>query len=81
MKVCFRIDIPSELRREYASWGGPGSRVRLNAMCGHIRLLAARRRTRPNFEVAVSEWERDADWLNGELGDLAEKFSRHGVTW
>jgi hypothetical protein len=81
MQVCFRIDIPPELRPEYSSWAGPGSRERLNAMCAHIRMLAAMRRERPGYEVAVSEWERDAEWLRGELGDLAEKFSRHGVTW
>lgn len=81
MQVCFRIDIPSELRRDYASWAGPGSRTRLNAMRAHIRMLAAMRKDRPGYEVAVAEWERDAGWLGSELGDLADKFSRHGVTW
>lgn len=81
MKVCFCIDIPPEFRPDYASWRGPGSRERLNAMQSHIRMLAAMRRDRPGFEVAVSEWERDTEWLSSELGPLAEKFSRHGVTW
>ena len=81
MQVCFRIDIPSELRRDYASWAGPGSRTRLNAMRAHIRMLAAMRKDRPGYEVAVADWERDAEWLGTELGDMADKFSRHGVTW
>lgn len=81
MQVCFRIDIPAELRRDYASWAGPGSRTRLNAMRAHIRMLATMRKDRPGYEVAVAEWERDAEWLGTELGDLADKFSRHGVTW
>lgn len=81
MQVCFRIDIPTELRRDYASWAGPGSRTRLNAMRAHIRMLAAMRKDRPGYEVAVAEWERDAGWLGTELGELADKFSRHGVTW
>jgi hypothetical protein len=81
MQVCFRIDIPAELRRDYAAWSGPGSRERLNAMRGHIRMLAAMRRDRQGYEVAVAEWERDAGWLGGELGELAEKFARSGVTW
>lgn len=81
MEVCFRIDIPSELRRDYASWAGPGSSTRLNAMRAHIRMLAAMRKDRPGYEVAVAEWERDAEWLGTELDDLAAKFSRHGVTW
>lgn len=81
MQVCFRIDIPSELRRDYAAWAGPGSRTRLNAMRAHIRMLAAMRKDRPGYDVAVDEWERDAEWLGSELGALADKFSRHGVTW
>lgn len=81
MQVCFRIDIPAELRRDYASWAGPGSRTRLNAMRAHVRMLAAMRKDRQGYEVAVAEWERDAEWLATELGDLADKFSRHGVTW
>lgn len=81
MKVCFRIDIPKELRREYRSWAGPGSRERLGAMCAHLRMLAAMRRGRPGYEVAVSEWERDEQWLRTEFGDVADRFSRHGVTW
>lgn len=81
LQVCFRIDIPSEIRRDYSSWAGPGSHERLNAMIAHIKMLAAMRRERPGYEVAVSEWERDAEWLRSELGELAEKFSRHGVTW
>jgi hypothetical protein len=81
MQVCLRIDIPGELRRDYGAWAGPGSRTRLNAMHAHIRMLAAMRRDRPGYEVAVAEWERDAEWLKKELGDLVDKFSRHGVTW
>lgn len=81
IEVCFQIDIPAELRANYASWGGPGSQQRLNAMSAHLSMLAAKRRDRPNFEVAVAEWERDAAWLKDNLGALAEKFTRHGVTW
>ena len=44
-------------------------------MCGQIRMLAAMRKDRPGYQVAVSESERDAEWLASELGDLAEKFS------
>lgn len=81
MVVCFRVDIPREIRGEYASWGGPGSLNRLNGMCQHLQMLAAQRRGRPGFEVAVSEWERDAAWLKSELRTLAEKFSKYGGTY
>lgn len=80
MQVCFRIDIPAEMRRDYASWAGPGSRARLNAMRAHLRMLAAMRKDRPGYEVAVAEWERDAEWLGNELGDLADRFAQHRVT-
>lgn len=81
MEVCFRIDIPKELRRDYSSWGGPASRERLNSMCAHIRMLAAMRHDRTGYEVAVAEWEGDAAWLQAEMAERADKFSRHGVTW
>ena len=79
--VCFRVDIPREIRGEYASSGGPGSLNRLNGIYQHLQMLAAQRRGRPGFEVAVSEWERDAAWLKSELRALAEKFSKYGVTY
>ena len=81
MLVCFRVDIPSQIKNEYGSWGGPGSLERLNGMYRHLKMLAAQRRGRPGFEVAVSEWERDAAWLKSELRALAEKFSKYGVTY
>lgn len=81
MEVCFQIDIPPELRADYASWGGPGSKQRLNAMCGHLGMLAAMRRDRPGYELAVAEWERDKVWLKEHLGGLAERFTSHGVTY
>ena len=81
MLVCFRIDIPPDLMSDYRDWAGPASRQRLGRMRGHLRMLASQRRGRPGFDVAVSEWERDAEWLQTELGTLAETFDRQGVTW
>ena len=80
MLVCFRINIPGKLR-EYRTWGGPASRERLNAMHHHLLMLADMRRARPNYEMAVSEWQRDAYWLKAEVGDLAEKFAEHRVNF
>ena len=79
--ACFRIDIPKDLIADYRDWAGPASRQRLGKMRGHLKMLAAMRRDRPGFEVAVAEWERDAEWLQTEVGTLAETFDRHGVTW
>lgn len=81
MEVCFHVGIPSELRRDYASWAGPGSSTRLNAMRAHIRMLAAMRKGRRDMRLPSLNGKRDAEWLGTELDDLAAKFSRHGVTW
>lgn len=79
--VCFRIDIPRDLIGDYRDWAGPASRQRLGKMRDHLRRLAAMRRNRPGYEVAVAEWGRDRDWLQREVGTVAETFDRHGVTW
>ncbi len=46
-------DIPKDLIADYRDWAGPASRQRLGKMRGHLKMLAAMRRDRPGFEVAV----------------------------
>lgn len=76
MLVCFHIDIPPDLMSDNRNWAGPASRLRLGKMRDHLWKLASQRRGRPGFDVVVSEWERDAEWLQTELGTLAETFDR-----
>lgn len=79
LDVCFRIEIPDALPPKYASWGRPASVTRLTAMMEHLTMLASMRRKRRNFEVAVAEWEADAQWLRKEFMQTARKFS--GFSW
>jgi hypothetical protein len=76
LEVCFRSEIPDDLDRKYLSWGTPVSQIRFEAMYGHLRMLADMRRFRQNYEVAVAEWDEDADWLRSELGPLAGRLAR-----
>lgn len=71
LQVCFRIEIPRELRDPYAAWGPPASPTRLTSMCCHLGMLADMRSTRPNFEQAVSEWNGDKAWLREEFSQTS----------
>jgi hypothetical protein len=73
--VCFRIAIPDELSAKYSSWGPAASVTRLQAIIGHVEMLADMRRYRRNYEVAVSDWDDDAAWMRKEFMQTARKFS------
>lgn len=77
LDVCFRTEVPNELSSKYQGWGQPGTLDRLSSMTTHLNMLADMRRYRRNYEVAVAEWEQDAEWLEAEFSNLARKFSRH----
>ena len=79
LRACFQIDIPQQLAAKYQAWGPPVTHHRLSSMRQHITMLAAMRRQRPNYEVAVSDWEADVAWLQEEYGDLAERLRRAGI--
>lgn len=79
LKACFQIDIPQQLAAKYQAWGPPVTHHRLSSMRQHITMLAAMRRQRPNYDVAVRDWEADVVWLQEEYGNLAERLRRAGI--
>ncbi len=68
---------PSSYR---AKWGKPGSPERLLKICNHITMTADRRASRPNYEVAVSEWRSDANWCQSAFADEIRVYRRYTVT-
>lgn len=74
LRACFQIDIPPQLAAKYQAWGPPVTSQRFTSMCQHITMLADMRRERRNYEVAVSDWEADVQWLAEEYGNLAQRL-------
>lgn len=79
LRACFQIEIPPQLAAKYQAWGAPVTYQRFTSMCQHITMLADMRRERPNYEVAVSDWEADEAWLKTEYGSVAERLRRLGI--
>ncbi len=79
LRACFQIEIPPQLAAKYQAWGLPVTSQRFTSMCQHIAMLADMRRARPNYEVAVNDWEADEAWLKTEYGPLAERLRRVGI--
>jgi hypothetical protein len=74
LRACFQIEIPPQLAAKYQAWGAPVTSQRFTSMCQHITMLADMRRQRPNYEVAVSDWEADVQWLAAEYGSLVQRL-------
>jgi hypothetical protein len=74
LRACFQIDIPPQLAAKYQTWGPPVTSQRFSSMCQHITMLADMRRERRNYEVAVSDWEADVQWLAEKYGSLAQRL-------
>lgn len=74
LRACFQIEIPPQLAAKYQAWSAPVTCLRFASMCQHITMLANMRRERPNYEVAVSDWESDVQWLAEEYGALAQRL-------
>jgi hypothetical protein len=79
LRACFQIKIPPQLAAKYQAWGPPVTYQRFTSMRQHITMLADMRRARPSYEVAVSDWEADEEWLKTEYGGLAERLRRVGI--
>jgi hypothetical protein len=78
LKVCFRIEIPSELPSKYHGWGRPATLLRFVKIVGHLSMLAEQRRTRRNYEKAVSDWDVDRAWFKTEFDDIVRRFADVG---
>lgn len=48
-------------------WGKPGSKKRLKKIAEHIDQQIPKFSSRQSYEVAVSDWKDDLDWLNKEF--------------
>ena len=61
-----------------AEWGAPESSMRLRKMAESIAAFARnlKRREKPEFEKAVSDWESDLRFLHREL-----YFGKFGFGW
>lgn len=56
--------LPNVRSSEYvASWGGPGTTLRYQRICSHLRLLIERSEGNPRMRQAVREWNSDLEWL------------------
>lgn len=62
-----------------AKWGKPGAPERLVKICNHITMTADRRASRPNYQVAVSEWRSDASWCRSEFNEEVRDYRRYSV--
>lgn len=74
LRACFQIEIPPQLAAKYQAWGAPVTCLRFASMCQHITMLANMRRERPNYDMAVSDWESDVQWSAEEYGALAQRL-------
>jgi flagellar biosynthesis GTPase FlhF len=74
LRACFQIEIPKELAGKYQAWGQPVSYRRFTSMCKHLAMLADMRRQRRNFNVAVADWDADAEWFKAECGEVAQRL-------
>jgi hypothetical protein len=79
LRACFQIEVPRQLADKYQTWGPPVTWQRFTSMRQHITMLADMRRERLNYEVAVSDWEADVEWLKAEFGSLADRLRRAGI--
>ena len=79
--ICFTwyAEIPSVVPRQYAQeWGEPGTSKRFSKIRSHLSMLANQRRSRKGYEVAVSHWDSDVNWLRENHSDLAYQYSQFG---
>lgn len=58
------------------AWGNPGTYKRYHKIIDHLNMLADQRDGRRNYEVAVSHWRRDVNWLRDSYQSLMNKI-RH----
>lgn len=59
-----RLVFPADFTpSEQIDWGRPGSMIRLEKMAMHIARQISLRHNRPNFKIAVREWQEDLDWM------------------
>lgn len=70
-RLIFPADFSPFEQRE---WGCPGSKNRLEKIATHIARQIALRDSRPNFEVAVDEWQSDLDWMKDEFYQSSYRF-------
>ena len=67
--------LPKVHSAEYmATWGTPGSRIRLRRMANHLATFARLWQNEPNFDTAVDHWRSDLDWLHGEFYEPWMRF-------
>lgn len=75
LKFAVWGEIPNFFPDYYRNtWGKPGTYKRYRKIIDHISMLADQRAGRLNFEVAVSQWLMDINWLNESYGILMDKI-------
>jgi hypothetical protein len=78
LKVCFTIELPNLLPAKYRRWGRPATYQRYASIFNHLVMLGNQRRSRSNYEYAVSDWEADAKWMEAEFDQFARELKRFG---
>lgn len=72
---AFTGKLPKVHSVEYmATWGTPGSRIRLRRMANHLATFARLWQNEQNFDTAVAHWEADLDWLHDEFYEPWMRF-------
>ena len=78
LRVCLSMEMPTILPGKYRRWGRPVTYQRYASIFNHLLMLANQRRGRSNYQLAVSDWEADAQWMKVEFEQLAMNLKRYG---
>ena len=72
---AFTGKLPKVHSAEYmATWGTPGSRIRLRRMANHLATFARLWQNEPSFDTAVAHWEMDLARLHDEFYEPWMRF-------
>lgn len=81
-EIIFRTwhaPMPKALPKSYTyEWGKAGTYIRYEKILKHIEMLAKQRAHRSGYEVAVSHWISDANWLKKNHQRTAKNYFSAG---